>query len=89
MKLIFLKIHKIISLFLINTCDKSDIFIAGHFHASENPKLITRDDLAKNHKTKVIGDISCDINGPIASTLRASTIDNPVYGYHKFDTQRS
>ncbi|MED5306951.1 MAG: NAD(P)-dependent oxidoreductase [Bacteroidota bacterium] len=65
--------------------DKSDIFIAGHFHASENPNLITRDDLSKNHKTKVIGDISCDINGPIASTLRASTIDNPVYGYHKFE----
>lgn len=67
--------------------NSSDIFIAGHFHAPNNPNLITRDDLLKNHKTKVIGDISCDINGPIASTLRASTIDNPFYGYHKFKFQ--
>jgi len=30
----------------------------------------------------VIADISCDINGPIASTIRASTIENPIYGYN-------
>ena len=36
---------------------------------------------AKDCKIKVIGDVSCDINGPIASTLRASTITEPLYGY--------
>ena len=30
---------------------------------------------------KVIADISCDIDGPIASTIRSSTIQNPIYGY--------
>ena len=32
---------------------------------------------------EVVGDISCDIAGPIASTIRPSTIDNPIYGYNK------
>jgi hypothetical protein len=30
---------------------------------------------------KVVGDISCDINGPVACTLRSSTIAEPFYGY--------
>jgi alanine dehydrogenase len=31
---------------------------------------------------KVVADISCDIAGPIASTLRPSTIADPIYGYN-------
>ena len=30
---------------------------------------------------KVVADISCDVDGPIATTLRASTIADPIYGY--------
>jgi saccharopine dehydrogenase (NAD+, L-lysine-forming) len=30
----------------------------------------------------VIADISCDINGPIASTIRATTISDPFYDYN-------
>ena len=33
---------------------------------------------------KVVADISCDIDGPVASTIRSSTIANPVYGYNPF-----
>ena len=28
-----------------------------------------------------MADISCDIDGPVASTIKASTIADPVYGY--------
>jgi saccharopine dehydrogenase (NAD+, L-lysine-forming) len=44
---------------------------------------LTQADLAspKNH-CRVIADISCDINGPIASTLRSSSIADPEYGYN-------
>ena len=60
----------------------SDIVITGHFHANEAPAILTQEMLkAKDCKIKVVGDISCDINGPVACTLRSSTIDEPFYGY--------
>lgn len=61
----------------------ADIFIAGHYYASGSPYLFTRED-AKNidFNLKVVADISCDIDGPVASTIRASTIIDPVYGYN-------
>lgn len=61
----------------------TDLYIAGHFYSDNgSPFLYTKEDA--NHpdfKIKVVADISCDINGPIASTIRASTIDDPIYGY--------
>ncbi len=60
----------------------SDIFMAGHFYGNGAPEILTREMLAApNCKIKVVADISCDIDGPIACTLRASTIANPNYGY--------
>jgi hypothetical protein len=29
--------------------------------------------------------VSCDTNGPIVSTIRSSKIDDPLYGYHRFN----
>jgi alanine dehydrogenase len=60
----------------------SDIVITGHFHGNGAPDIITREMLqSKDCKIKVVGDISCDINGPVACTLRSSTIAEPFYGY--------
>lgn len=60
----------------------SEIVITGHFHANEAPIILTKEMLqSKDCKIKVVGDVSCDINGPIACTLRSSTIENPIYGY--------
>jgi alanine dehydrogenase len=60
----------------------SDIFMAGHFYGNGAPEILTREMLAApNCKIKVVADISCDIDGPIACTIRASTIANPNYGY--------
>ena len=60
----------------------SDIYITGHFHANGAPIILTREMLqANNCKIKVVADISCDVNGPIACTLRSSTIAEPLYGY--------
>jgi alanine dehydrogenase len=67
---------------LPDTVRSSDLYIACHLWASGNPVLITQHDLQHpNWKCKVIADVSCDVNGPIASTLRASTIASPLYGY--------
>ncbi len=60
----------------------SDIYITGHFHANEAPKILTREMLqSKDCKIKVVADISCDVAGPIACTLRSATIAEPLYGY--------
>ncbi|WP_425236077.1 NAD(P)-dependent oxidoreductase [Ulvibacterium sp.] len=60
----------------------SDLYIAGHFYGDGAPYLYTREDVKHpDFKIKVVGDISCDIDGPVATTLRASTIADPIYGY--------
>ncbi|MBJ7879265.1 NAD(P)-dependent oxidoreductase [Gelidibacter salicanalis] len=61
---------------------ETDMFIAGHFYGNNAPYLYTRQD-AKSAEFKIsfVADISCDINGPVASTIRPSTIANPFYGY--------
>ena len=61
----------------------TDIFIAGHYYAADSPFLFTRDDAKlPEFKIRTIADVSCDIDGPVASTIRPSTIENPIYGYH-------
>jgi alanine dehydrogenase len=60
----------------------SDIFIAGHFYGNGAPVILSREMLQVNDcKIKIVADVSCDVNGPIACTLRASTIAEPLYGY--------
>ncbi|HZJ37147.1 MAG TPA: NAD(P)-dependent oxidoreductase, partial [Gillisia sp.] len=60
----------------------SDVFIAGHFYGDGAPVFFTREQAnSPEFKIKLIADISCDINGPIASTIRPSTIEEPLYGY--------
>ena len=55
--------------------------MAGHFYDNKAPKILNQDMLkAIDCKIKVVADISCDVNGPIACTLKASTIEDPFFG---------
>ena len=61
---------------------ETDYFIAGHFYGNGAPYLFTREDAKHpDFNINLVADISCDVDGPVASTLRASTIANPFYGY--------
>ena len=61
---------------------ESHYFIAGHFYGNGAPYLFTREDAASpDFNINLIADISCDIDGPVAATIKASTIANPFYGY--------
>ena len=61
----------------------TDLYIAGHFYGNGAPYLITREDARHpDFKIRVIADISCDIDGPVAPTIRASTIAEPIFGYN-------
>lgn len=60
----------------------TDYFIAGHFYGDNAPFLFSREDAKRSDfNINLIADISCDIDGPVASTIRPSTIANPFYGY--------
>lgn len=71
---------------LAETVKGADLYIACHLWASGNPVLITKGDVASpDWKCMVIADVSCDVDGPIAPTIRASKISDPLYGYHRFE----
>ena len=58
------------------------LYIAGHYYDSRAPFIFTREDAKlPDFAITYVADISCDIDGPVASTLRASTIADPFYGY--------
>lgn len=60
------------------------VFIPCHFWNENAPILVTKEQL-KNEllSLSVIADVSCDIAEPIESTLRPSTISEPIYGYNR------
>jgi saccharopine dehydrogenase (NAD+, L-lysine-forming) len=61
----------------------ADILIAGAFWNPRAPVLFTQQDMqGRDFQLKIIADITCDINGSIPSTKRASTISDPVYDYN-------
>jgi len=61
----------------------SDMYIACHFYGDDSPYIFTREDAkSEEFKIRVVADISCDIDGPVASTIRPSTIAEPIYGYN-------
>jgi len=62
----------------------SDAMINGIFWDNKAPAFFTKEEMKESDfRIKVIADVTCDI-APVASipsTLRASTIANPVFGY--------
>ncbi|MEM1328401.1 MAG: NAD(P)-dependent oxidoreductase [Bacteroidota bacterium] len=62
----------------------SDIFINGIYWDNAAPAFFTTADMQQNDfKIEVIADVTCDIApvSSVPSTLRASTIADPVFGY--------
>lgn len=71
------------SIFLPYT-QASDLMINGIYWDNKAPAFFTKEEMkASDFRIKVIADVTCDI-APVASipsTLHASTIANPVFGY--------
>ena len=67
----------------MNYAEVADMYIAGHYWAEGSPFLFTRDDMKQESwRVKVVADVSCDIDGPVACTIRPSTVADPIYGYY-------
>lgn len=64
---------------------RADIFISAHFWDGRSERFFTEEDVKRDDfRIRVIADITCDIKGSVPTTLRASTIQNPIYGYDRF-----
>jgi alanine dehydrogenase len=61
----------------------TDILMTGHFWDPSAPVFFTREDMmSHDFRISIIADISCDINGPVPSTIRPTTIADPFYSYN-------
>ena len=61
----------------------TDIFISCHYWDPKAPVYLEQEDFEKYHlPIKMIGDITCDINGSIKSTTRSTTHDDPYYDFN-------
>jgi saccharopine dehydrogenase (NAD+, L-lysine forming) len=64
----------------------ADLLITAHYWDPASPRMICPEDMQlPGFRIHLIADISCDVNGPIASTLRASTIEEPFYDFDPFE----
>lgn len=62
---------------------QADVLVCAHFWAPEAPIYLSQENLADpTLRIRFIGDITCDIQGSIQSTLRASTHAEPYYDYN-------
>jgi len=67
----------------INYAKVADMYIACHYWDSRAPFIFTREDAKDaDWKIKIVADISCDIDCAVASTIRPSTIAEPLFGYN-------
>jgi alanine dehydrogenase len=65
-----------------------DLLITAHFWDGKAPQLFTKDQMKMpDFHISEIADITCDINGSIPSTLKASSIAEPFYGYNPLTEQ--
>lgn len=61
---------------------ETDMLVTAHFWDIKAEPLFTKMDMKDaDFRIKIIADITCDINGSIPCTLKASTIQYPVYDY--------
>ena len=59
----------------------TDMLITGHYWDPKFPKLFSLNQINKFKNLKIIGDITCDINGAIPTTIRSTSIAKPYYSF--------
>ena len=60
---------------------KTNLLISAHYWDPSSPKIFELKDLKDYSNLKVIGDITCDINGSIPTTLKSTSIEDPYFYY--------
>jgi len=57
----------------------TDMLITGHYWEPKFPKLFCSNQINEFMNLKIIGDITCDINGSVPTTIRSTSIAKPYY----------
>ena len=57
----------------------TDMFIACHYWDPKFPKLFSPKEINEFKNLKIIGDVTCDINGSVPTTIRSTSIEKPYY----------
>ena len=61
----------------------AEILLSCHYWGPDQPVYLSKELLQDERLAiKIVGDVTCDIEGSIQSTLRASTHDEPFYDYN-------
>jgi alanine dehydrogenase len=57
----------------------TDIYIACHYWDPKFPKIFSPKEIGEFKNLKIIGDVTCDINGSVPTTIRSTSIAEPYY----------
>ncbi len=63
---------------------ETDILISAHYWDPSSPKIFQNEDLKVLQNLKIVGDITCDINGSVPTTIRSTTIEEPNYWIERY-----
>ena len=58
---------------------ESDLLISAHYWDPSSPKIFTKDQTKQFSKLKIIGDVTCDVDGSIPTTIKSTTIEEPNF----------
>ena len=58
---------------------ESNIFVSAHYWDPSSPKIFTKNQIQYFNKLKIIGDVTCDIDGSVPTTIKSTSIENPNF----------
>ncbi len=57
----------------------SDLYISAHYWDPSSPKIFNRNQIFEFAKLKTIGDVTCDVDGSVPTTIKSTTIEEPNF----------
>ena len=58
---------------------EADLYISAHYWDPSSPKIFTKEQIKQFSKLKIIGDVTCDVDGSIPTTIKSTTIEEPNF----------
>lgn len=75
----FIKFPKDYEAITLEYLKESDLYISAHYWDPSSPKIFTRNQIKQFAKLRVIGDVTCDVDGSVPTTIKSTTIEEPNF----------